>query len=401
MTPKTCLRCDWQGKTDERSCPSCGAQPLYVVGVSPSGGAGMQESGHPEERSREAPSTASTAPVRHPDPTVEPPPSPTDAVEPSGRSARSAVAFVVAALVLTVTLGTWLKASGEPSTPAAAIDSAVLETPASDGSPTPATSPEPTPRSASEPFFLDLRTGEKTPLAEDLAGGHSFAASLDGSRLAYVETGEEGSPQIFIARIDGTGVRQVSHDPTGAAWPALSPDGTMIAYVGNGSGLYVLDVATSESKRITDGVLDGTGLQFAPDGLSLVYTGIPGDMRTVPVAGGQSTILFGGGRGGMGGAGGGSMSPDGSLATMTGHEVNGPGAAVFVSNADGTQRRSIAGYGTNPAGTWSPDGSQIVCRTYGGRRRIQVVDIATGEAARVADGSGAIWLDDHTLLVEA
>ena len=102
----------------------------------------------------------------------------------------------------------------------------------------------------------------------------------------------------------------------------------------------------------------------------------------------------------MGHAGEGSMSPDGSLVTMTGHEIGGPGASVFVSNADGTQRRAISGYGTNPAGTWSPDGSQIVCLSYGGHS-ILVVDIATGDASRVATGSGATWLDDHTLLVEA
>ena len=93
------------------------------------------------------------------------------------------------------------------------------------------------------------------------------------------------------------------------------------------------------------------------------------------------------------------MSPDGSLVTMTGNEVNGPGAAVFVSNADGTQRRAIAGYGTNPAGTWSPDGSRIVCSNYG--NGIIVVDIATGDVTRVAQGRGAIWIDRHTLLIEA
>ena len=102
----------------------------------------------------------------------------------------------------------------------------------------------------------------------------------------------------------------------------------------------------------------------------------------------------------MGHAVSGSFSPDGSLVTMTGNEIGGPGAAVFVSNTDGTQRRSIAGYGMNPAGTWSPDGSQIVCLSYK-EDRILVVDIATGDASPVAKGSEAIWLDDHTLVVEA
>jgi len=271
-------------------------------------------------------------------------------------------------------------------------------------------------------YVVDLDSGAMTPLpeaiirslgetAEGAQAESQFAASPDGSQLAYVGTGDEGSPQIFIGGIDGTGIRQMTHDPVGADSPAWSPDGTMIAYVGGRRSdlsdlipgdVFVLDVATDESTQIADGAFPHTGLQFTPDGSSLVYTGGTAgqEMRIVPVAGGQSTILFGDGHGGMGHAASGSFSPDGSLVTMTGNEVDGPGAAVFVSNTDGTQRRAIAGYGMNPAGTWSPDGSQIVCLSYR-EDRILVVDIATGDASPVARGSEAIWLDAHTLLVEA
>ena len=39
-------------------------------------------------------------------------------------------------------------------------------------------------------------------------------------------------------------------------------------------------------------------------------------------------------------AGNGSLSPDGSLVTMMGSEIGGPGAIRFVSNADGTEGES-------------------------------------------------------------
>jgi Tol biopolymer transport system component len=62
----------------------------------------------------------------------------------------------------------------------------------------------------------------------------------------------------------------------------------------------------------------------------------------------------------------------------------------------------IRGRRSNPAGTWSPDGSRIVCLQVDTRRSaIIVVDVTTGDASPVAEGSEAIWLDDHTLLVEA
>ena len=272
-------------------------------------------------------------------------------------------------------------------------------------------------------YIVDLSTGKKTLLpkavirslgetAEGMGAESQYAASPDGSLLAYVGTGDEGSPQIFIAGIDGTGIRQVTDDPKGAVSAAWSPDRTSIAYVGYGSGevqnLFVLEIATGETRQITDGTRDLWGPSFTPDGSSLVYTvsdsaSNAAEMRTVPVAGGQSTILFGSGHGGMGYADSGSMSPDGSLVTMMGNEVGGPGAAHFVANIDGTELRYIRGWTSNPAGTWSPDGSRLVClRRDRPRSGIIIVDIATGDALGppVAKGSGAIWLDGHTLLVE-
>jgi len=35
-----------------------------------------------------------------------------------------------------------------------------------------------------------------------------------------------------------------------------------------------------------------------------------------------------------------------------------------------------------------------------GSRSIIVIDIATGDASPVATGHGAIWVDDHTLLID-
>jgi Tol biopolymer transport system component len=240
----------------------------------------------------------------------------------------------------------------------------------------------------------------------------------DGSLLAYVGTGDEGTPQIFIAGIDGTGVRQMTHEPTGATSPAWSPDGTMIAYARAGirevTGLFVLDVATGESTQVTDGSDFHSGLQFTPDGSSLLYTGAtstdcsdPGclHLRTVPIAGGPSTVLIGPGTDAwqvVSSAGYGSLSPDGSLVTFNGV---GPGDVWhWVANADGTGLQWIRNgcYDAVPGGTWSPDGSRVVCNesTPPSYAVIRVVDVATGDARRVAIGVSATWLDDHTLLVE-
>jgi Tol biopolymer transport system component len=265
-------------------------------------------------------------------------------------------------------------------------------------------------------YVIDLNTGEVTPLPlailnslgpkrpHDFPSPGQFAASPDGSLLAYVGTGNDGSLQIFIAGLDGTGVRQVTHHPTDASSPDWSPDGAMIAYDVSG-GLFVLDVATGGSTQVPDVPLGAWGPQFTPDGSKLLYTGLGADnaqLWTVPIDGGISTVLVGLEQG-MGHAGGGSMSPDGSLVIMLGHKINGPGAALFLAETDGSEPRNLGGLHSGncrlaTSGTWSPDGRRIVCAGGDG---VLVVDVATGESSRVADGTGASWLDDHTLLVEA
>jgi Tol biopolymer transport system component len=278
-----------------------------------------------------------------------------------------------------------------------------------DASTTPAEGAPVKTKRASRPYLLDLRTGESTRLAKSLARGRDFAASPDGTRLAYVARGGGGNPQIFIARIDGTRVRQMTHEPRGAAWPAWSPDGRMIAYEDGSGGhrnLFVLERATGRSSLVT-GESMGGGSQFTPDGSALVYTGGENaypELRTVPVTGGKSTLVVDL-DGGLEDSGDGSFSPDGSRVTFLGGGSPTPaghcGPCRLVANSDGTDRRIVFGcYPSNPAGTWSPDGSRIVCRAGAAESSIVVVDMTSGSRSRIARGRSAVWVDDRTLLIE-
>jgi Tol biopolymer transport system component len=272
-------------------------------------------------------------------------------------------------------------------------------------------------------YVIDLNTGEMTPLPDAIIRslgdrlfiGNSdtrilrqYAVSPDGSMLAYV--GSEDQGQIFIAGIDGSGVRQVTDDPNGVFSPAWSPDGRRIAYEGYDSGhvhsLFVLDVALGESAQIE--ISGGTRFlpmepQFTPDGSSLLYTGGSDSdpvLEIVPIDGGKSTLVIGPDEN-LRDASNGSLSPDGSLVTFLGSEIGSQQPQRWVANPDGTERRLLPNVygipcGSNPSGTWSPDGSRIVCREAS---KVIVIDIATGRTSTVAQGRGAIWLDDHRLLV--
>jgi len=107
------------------------------------------------------------------------------------------------------------------------------------------------------------------------------------------------------------------------------------------------------------------------------------------------------------GAGFGSISPDGSLVTMLGNRLGGPGALLFLATTDFSEVLQLgpADYcAAYPSGTWSPDGSRIVCS--GVTRAVTVIEFDPREirlvaSEFVAEGTGAIWLDDHRLLVDA
>jgi Tol biopolymer transport system component len=261
-------------------------------------------------------------------------------------------------------------------------------------------------------YVLDLNTGKKTPLPDAFTRSRAeqgtlsasgYAVSPDGSLLAFVRDGDEGTNQIFIARIDGTEVRQVTHDPMGTFEPAWSPDGTRITYTGSATGegsrnLFVIDVASGESTQITDKG-DVEGPSFTPDGSSVLYTHatVPPVLKTVPATGGKSTPLFPLGSD-LVGAENGSLSPDGSLVTFLEQGIINVGGKRWVANADGTERRRLPACLIGaPSGTWSPEGSRIVCSAAAD---VIVVDVATGDFTRIGAVGGAIWIDDHTLLVD-
>lgn len=133
VTLKTCFRCDWQGETREPGCPNCGTQPLYVVGGSSPKFEGGPARNHPDERNLKAPSAATMPPSGNEPPLSIPSPSSADASGPTGRSLRSTVTFLVATLVLIVTVGAWLNKDGEHAAPAASTSATPRSTPTGDG----------------------------------------------------------------------------------------------------------------------------------------------------------------------------------------------------------------------------------------------------------------------------
>ena len=254
-------------------------------------------------------------------------------------------------------------------------------------------------------YTIDLNTGEMTPLPESLAGGSYYSVSPDGTMFAYNSSPESGG-RLYVADVDGAVVHEIPTGDLEAVGPSWSPDGSLLVYQGiepRGRDLYVVDPTTEEVRRITD--LKPRTLwwyympSFGPDGETILFhlprrsdAGARWDLWSVPVAGGEPTLV-------LGDAAMGAYAPDGAtlayLDAPRAEDGGGWSSSLWLADADGSDPRLLVD-GDFHSLRWSPDGTRIA---YAGDGKVHVVDAATGVSSYVADGGIADWLDDDTLIV--
>jgi CSLREA domain-containing protein/uncharacterized repeat protein (TIGR01451 family) len=188
-----------------------------------------------------------------------------------------------------------------------------------------------------------------------VGNGGDPAWSADGVRIA-VDSG-------FIYDTDGAPTQGIPTTPS----PAWSPDGTKIAYVGFAnfnSEIFVLDLATRISTRLTTNPGNDFDPAWSPDGTKIAFATVPdfgdAEIYTMDPQGGNlenvtdtATNEFDP-----------NWSPDGTKLLFT---SEGAGYDVFSMNADGSGRTRLT---TNPAndheGVWSPDGTAIAFQSRRG-----------------------------------
>ncbi|MBI2238859.1 MAG: PD40 domain-containing protein, partial [Actinobacteria bacterium] len=197
------------------------------------------------------------------------------------------------------------------------------------------------------------------------AGGGGQVAFVRLLRPCYEHPNVEGGLEVFAVDVVTGEQRLLSFDPTfpdgtlqSERWPDLSPDGTRYVWVDHYRGdLYVTDVLTGETHRLTNGLPVGPP-HFSPDG---------------------SKILF---------------SAEGGVEIMD--EATGTAQAtsdIYVINADGTGRTRLT-EGSVPS--WTPDGRIAFMRTHarvvideqGDVTRVETIPQPTEFFLMSADGSG-------------
>lgn len=199
--------------------------------------------------------------------------------------------------------------------------------------------------------------------------------SPDGSTVAFLRD-KDGNEQMQIVLVDRDGTHeQALTDDAGVmhrehAW---SPDGTRIAYTANAGGgpfaVHVVDAATGERRRLTDGREDDATPEWSPDGKWILFWSRRDTVRTnadlflVPADGGEARKLET--RGGLEGESiDGTWSPDGSTIAFT-TNVRGRYEIAFARIRDGRvtgiERLGATPFDDTQPG-WRPDGRGVIYR---------------------------------------
>ena len=172
------------------------------------------------------------------------------------------------------------------------------------------------------------------------------AAILAASRLA-----NDSAPSLTVGRS-----RQLTSDAGLQIFPAISPDGKLVAYAAGNSArmrIYVRPVGGGRTITVSD---DSTAVEsqprWSPDGSQLLFLS-RGGMSVAPALGGAARALLP--RSATSEVEAAAWAPDGqSLAVVRGD-------SLFAIPAEGGPSRFIAG-GTNlNSCDWSPDGQWIAC----------------------------------------
>ena len=270
-------------------------------------------------------------------------------------------------------------------------------------------------------------------LVRDFQMGEEAASIAVGAPLYYHWTGDSG--QIAIHSGDrvtiedptpGGDETRVAVDAFNFRAPAVSPDGSQLAYtgiVGGVQGVYLTPTGVSPAPRLLIETQGMTAFAWAPDGSTLavaeqarVGTPVFDSLRLVKADGSDSSLLIDeqllaffwspqGDNIAWIGIDPLSRSMDLAVSAVESGEVEGEPRHLFRFSPTGelfTLFSFFDQYAYSHS-IWSPDGSALVVTGTDGpesaRRngsgpsggQVYVVDVSTGDARRIASGKVAVW----------
>jgi TolB protein len=206
-------------------------------------------------------------------------------------------------------------------------------------------------------YLVLLPSGSKRAVVTDGSLNANPTFSPDGTRIAFTRSLGDGNSEIFVCGRDGSGLRQLTHSNGIDTNPAWSPNGREIAFTSSRSGepqLYTMDAEGANVRRISVVGEYNDGASWSPDGTRLAYASRTAtnrfDVFLADLATLETTRLTTGPASNESP----TFAPDGLRLAFARTLGNGPGRTqIFVMDIDGGRLRQLTSIGNNWAPSWS------------------------------------------------
>ena len=246
-------------------------------------------------------------------------------------------------------------------------------------------------------YWMNPDGSDVTLVPTGLSNASEASLSADGAKMAFISSGE-----VYVMNADGTGRQQLTSAGAPNHGPALSPDGTKVAWdidfafdnmtiwVMNADGSNPLQLATQRESSHAAWSADGSKIYW-----NWNFGFFPGVHIAVMNADGSGQALFYGS--GTGDVSSPSESPAGDKIAMWYN--NGSSVSIILVDGNGTDQGPLnSGLTVLPPRsrpTWSPDGAFVAYPAGTAADSIAVYVVATsgGAPVRITGQSGnrTVW----------
>jgi dipeptidyl aminopeptidase/acylaminoacyl peptidase len=248
-------------------------------------------------------------------------------------------------------------------------------------------------------------TGRLTPeiLIYGIKSASDPQISPDGEWVVYgvttndVET-KKGSTQLWLSKIDGSELRQLTSAGTSNGLARWSPDGQSIAFVsdrGKSSGLYLLSFDGGDPRLLASYPGGAGEPAWSPDGSRLAFTAVidpenPDGKESAKDAPAPIRVT----------------SRIDYKQDTRGYLADKRGQIIVLDVESGETRQLTEGPGEHASPQWSPDGKTLAALhptlNYV-NSRLELIDVASGEQRFITPEDGILgtwlWTEDGTGLL--